>query len=210
MGLRRSPEVDAVLLLDARARLANALDRSLDASRQVGLHHLDTPEYDGLIRRLEAFSDLPPWSPAAALPADEALRPLIKEEWARFRKRSVRPLIGPGARLEEPLMHEARKASKRARYAAEELVPVFGRKAARMAKAAARVQAVLGDYRDSVLTQRLLREVGEQGAGHPDQVDPLERLLALEAMWQDGFREDLERLLADSDRKALRRWLRPD
>lgn len=205
---RLSPDVDAVLVRDARARLAHALDRSLDASRQVGLHHLDTPEYDDLVRRLVAFCDLPPWSPAAALPADVTLRPVMREEWDRFRKKAVRPLTSSGGRLEEPLMHEARKASKRARYAAEELVPVFGSNAAKMAKAAARVQTVLGDYRDSVITQRLLREVGEQGADDSHRADPLEHLRALEARWQDGFPEDLARVLADADRKALRRWVR--
>lgn len=203
-----SGELDVDGAADARRRLWRVLDQSLEASRQAGVHHLDTPEYDALVRRLEAFVDLPPWSAAAGLPAEEVLRRVLRDEWARFRRAAVRAVTGPDDRWDEPRMHRARKAAKRARYVAEELEPMLGRKARKMAKAAARVQGTLGEYRDSVITQRLLGEVAGHGGVYAAGVEVVERLQLLETERLDGFRERLAEVLEAADRKSLRRWLR--
>ena len=112
---------------------------------------------------METFADLPPWRAPDGLSVDELLRPLLRQECSSPRK--GRKALGrrTGA-VQDERLHDARKAAKRARYVSEALVPVFGKKAKRMGKAAERVQGVLGDHQDRVLTCRVLAEAGEQAA----------------------------------------------
>jgi CHAD domain-containing protein len=49
------------------------------------------------------------------------------------------------------LLHDVRKAAKRARYAAETLSPVLGSSALALAASAKAVQSVLGDHHDAVV-----------------------------------------------------------
>ena len=56
--------------------------------------------------------------------------------------------------------HEARKASKRLRYAAEAATPVLGAPAKRLVKQVKHVQELLGDHQDAVVARPVLREIG--------------------------------------------------
>jgi CHAD domain-containing protein len=57
-------------------------------------------------------------------------------------------------------LHGARKAAKRARYAAEAAQPVIGRKAAtKQATKYQRLQDLLGEHQDSLLSAELLRRL---------------------------------------------------
>ena len=60
------------------------------------------------------------------------------------------------------MLHEARKAAKRARYAAEVAGPVAGKRAARFATRMKAVQSVLGDHHDAITAQAAAREIGVQ------------------------------------------------
>ena len=64
-------------------------------------------------------------------------------------------------------LHAARKAAKRVRYAAEALLPVYGKDARRFAKRIEDVQEVLGEHQDSVVIQPLLRELGPRPRSTP-------------------------------------------
>ena len=65
----------------------------------------------------------------------------------------------PGQPTDEAL-HQARKAAKRARYAAEAMAPAIGKKARRFAKQMKAVQSVLGDHQDAVIARDIDRELG--------------------------------------------------
>jgi CHAD domain-containing protein len=54
-------------------------------------------------------------------------------------------------------LHQVRIRAKRVRYAAEALVPVFGKPARRFAGRAAELQTVLGEHQDAVMTVAWLR-----------------------------------------------------
>lgn len=54
--------------------------------------------------------------------------------------------------------HAVRIRAKRARYAAEAVAPVYGRRARRFARAVADVQSVLGDHHDTAVAEDWLRE----------------------------------------------------
>jgi CHAD domain-containing protein len=71
--------------------------------------------------------------------------------------------VPPGRDLEVAL-HEARKAAKRARYAAEVLRPVTGRQARRFARRMKRLQSVLGEHQDAVITRQCLRDLAVRAA----------------------------------------------
>ncbi|QWZ08783.1 CHAD domain-containing protein [Nocardioides panacis] len=200
-------EADDLDVAGTRERLSRRLEESYEASRQASIEHLDSPEYDAFVRHLEAFVDLPAWTDAARGRAEKVLRPLLRAEWSRFRKRTQRALTGTPGPEQDVRMHDARKSAKRARYVAESLVPLFGRRARRLGKAAERVQVVLGDHQDCVLTQRVLREVGEQAFRDGENPFLLGRLQAREAAAAADLRADFTRVAAAADRPSLRRWL---
>ena len=117
--------------------LAGLIDEADVESWKYTLEQLNRPSYDAFTRSLEHFADMPPWLPAADQAAEEVLRPLLADEWSRFRRSVDRTMQSAPADLEHQL-HQTRKASKRARYVAESMVVVFGRKAKRLAKALSR------------------------------------------------------------------------
>jgi CHAD domain-containing protein len=109
--------------------------------------------YLGLLDRLVNAARVPVVTPSAEIPASDAADAILERPWKRFRK-AVRKL-GPEPSDEQ--LHRVRIRAKRTRYAAEALEPVLGKEIRRFAKAAARVQEVLGDHQDAVVTQGWLR-----------------------------------------------------
>lgn len=65
----------------------------------------------------------------------------------------------PGAHDRDTAIHEARKATKRARYAAEAAVPALGSAASRQAAQAKELQQLLGDHHDSVVARAVLLDL---------------------------------------------------
>ena len=65
----------------------------------------------------------------------------------------------PDAPSRQSAEHEARKAAKRVRYAAEAAVPVAGEPARQLARAAEEVQEALGRRQDAVVAQAVLADL---------------------------------------------------
>jgi CHAD domain-containing protein len=57
-------------------------------------------------------------------------------------------------------LHNARKATKQLRYAAEVAVPAIGKPADRTRRRARAVTKVLGEHQDTVVTRPILRDLG--------------------------------------------------
>lgn len=142
------------------SRLDDALrSRARDAHRRT-LEALESKRWLALAEAVAALVEHPPWRADADGTAGELLLPLVRRELRRTRRRLERAgAAAPGARRDE-LLHQARKAAKRARYAVESLEPAAGAPAARLARPLERVQAVLGEHRDAVVAQPVLRELG--------------------------------------------------
>lgn len=200
-------EPDAVDVTRVRSTLVELLDSTARANTILSLAYFDDPAYDAFVRRLDRFADLPPWAPAASEPAAPVLRDLLKAEWKRFRRAGSDALAAPRDEAGDALLHTARKAAKRARYVTETLVPVFGRRANRLAKAAARVQEVLGEHQDCALTRDYLAGPALEAIPDADDRFVLGRLHAREEATSERLRDDYSRLFLAADRKALRRWL---
>jgi CHAD domain-containing protein len=67
-------------------------------------------------------------------------------------------------------LHKARKAGKRARYAAELARPVLGKKKAKNSiRGYQELQDILGEHQDGVVAADLLRRIAAGTAGHPDE-----------------------------------------
>jgi CHAD domain-containing protein len=142
-----TPDAAAVgALLDAGGPATDAVQRLLDGP-------LYRPTMAALEQRAAALPDVPP---------DQAW-PLLAAEWRRLKRRVEAARTTTGEE-HVALLHRARKAAKRARYAAETLAPVYGERAHRIADLARGVQDALGDQRDTVLVRARLRALAEQ---HP-------------------------------------------
>ena len=71
-----------------------------------------------------------------------------------------RALAAPPGQDRDVAFHQARKAAKRARYAAEAVAAVAGKDAGRLARQLKKVQTVLGDHQDTVIARQLERRLG--------------------------------------------------
>ena len=166
---------------DVQRRVERELGIRLDAGYRKTQEVLLTDRYFRLLDDLEDFRDHAPVRPAASAPAGKAARKLVGRSAKRLRrahKAASRAKDGagekPGMELKEPTaqetaLHQVRKDAKRLRHAAETVDPVFGKRAARLAKAAHKQQKILGDHHDSVMARVFLGKL----AGGPDLPEPV-------------------------------------
>jgi CHAD domain-containing protein len=136
-----------------------------DARREL-LEALDSERYRELRAELGRLLDSPPLTPEAAEPAGRALPQAVRSATRRTNRRMRRARRAPAGHPRDTALHEARKAAKRARYAAEVAEPALGRKRGRKAhrfvKRMKNVQSVLGDHQDAVLARAAARDIGVQ------------------------------------------------
>ena len=183
LGSARDPEVihdrlrellakepDALVFGPAAQRIDTELDTASAAGRQAVLEALDSDRYATLLSRLEKLAAAPPLTAKAAADARKTMRKLVSKDTQRLR-RTVRELKeqpdggsearpAPTGPAHDAGLHEVRKAAKRLRYAAEAAEPVAGKKAAKMAERAHKIQQILGLHQDSVVARNLLADLG--------------------------------------------------
>lgn len=149
------PERDAKAVAGFLRRLADTREQA----RVTLLVALGTDRYTALLDALVDAARRPPCLPAADGRAGDVLPGLVRKPWKRLRK-AVRKLDD-----DPPVtaLHKVRIQAKRCRYAAEAAAPVTGKPAARLAKALARLQDVLGEVQDATVAEAWLREAGESG-----------------------------------------------
>ncbi|SCD95490.1 CHAD domain-containing protein, partial [Streptomyces sp. SolWspMP-sol7th] len=111
----------------------------------------------------------PPLRPAAMRPAPRHFRKAVRKERRRSRKLLARALALPHGPARDVALHEARKKTKRLRYAAESARPVLGKPAKRLTREAKALTSLLGDHHDGVEARAVLLRIaaGAQTAGEP-------------------------------------------
>ncbi|MEO3754906.1 CYTH and CHAD domain-containing protein [Streptomyces sp. B6B3] len=182
LGLERDREVMAERLsarlaeLPPRLRLG-PLDQRLSADtrtrraeiRERVLATLDGPRYLDLLDTLDGLLAAPPLRGAATSPAREVLADVVRRDRDRLRARLRTAETAPAGTERDVALHEARKAAKRARYAAEAALPVLGSSAEKKRKRFKGVQQALGEHQDSVLARAELLRLADQAqqAGEP-------------------------------------------
>ncbi|WP_323095700.1 CHAD domain-containing protein [Intrasporangium sp. YIM S08009] len=143
--------------------LTRALEQDLESRRPHVLEVLASRRYRSALAGLEALAADPPLTARAADPARRVARRRIRQEGARFDRLAREALAEPDTDGRAALLHDARKAAKRLRYAAEAAAPVTGRRVVRIAEAAEHVQEVLGEHHDTVATRVAVAEVARAG-----------------------------------------------
>ncbi|MER7106130.1 CYTH and CHAD domain-containing protein [Streptomyces sp. NPDC000229] len=163
---RLTARIDAVpvtlLLGPVRGRLRAWAGAGRAGSRARTLAVLDSERYAALLDALHTLLADPPLRPAARKDAVAVLPRAILKDYERLAARIDRALALPAGHDRDVALHEARKAAKRARYAAEAAAPVLGRPAKRFVKRVKAVQKVLGDHQDSVVARDTLRDLAIQ------------------------------------------------
>ncbi|MDK0519434.1 CHAD domain-containing protein [Streptomyces sp. ML-6] len=159
----RLDELPRTLLLGpvrGRLRIRSAARRADSRRRTVAV--LDGKRYLALLESLDALLANPPLLPAASSAPGRALPRALLKEYGRLAKRVGRALDLPPGHDRDLALHEARKAAKRTRYAAEAARPALGKPAKRFAKRMKAVQSLLGDHQDSVVAREALRTLAAQ------------------------------------------------
>jgi CHAD domain-containing protein len=122
---------------------------------------MDSDRYRSVLRAAEE------WASEPMLRADVDLDDLLRH--TRKAQRSARKRLKKALAADSTeLLHRARKAVKRARYATELTAPVAGKSASKRVKVYKRVQDALGEHQDSVIAAATLRRLGA-AATAPDQ-----------------------------------------
>jgi len=143
----------ALVVGPVQARITAQFAAELTQARQTALGALEGQRYLRLLDDLAALLADPPLAPRAARQAGKALAKPVRRA-ARRLQRALDAV--PGAEDGDTAIHEARKATKRARYAAEAAVPALGSTASRHAAQAKELQQLLGDHHDSVVARTVL------------------------------------------------------
>ncbi|MFC7468072.1 CHAD domain-containing protein [Actinomadura keratinilytica] len=161
---------DATLVLGpapARLRL-HSTPRATEARDRVRAA-LDSPRHLALLTTLARLATDPPLRPAAHRPARKVLPAGLARDHRRLATRLDHALALPPGPGRDHALHQARKAAKRARYAAEAARPALGKPAKRYRKHVKAVQQLLGVHQDSVVAREALRQLAVEahGAGSP-------------------------------------------
>ncbi len=215
LGTARDAEVVRRTLLDlltddgAPAAVLRGADRALTAARRRALAELvgalSSGRYLALLGGLDALVANPPLAAKAGRPIASVAPHCLVLAHACVARRIERAHAAPPGPHRDHLLHQARKAAKRARYAAELVVPVYGRDAQRYAKALERVQSALGDHQDDVVARDRLHELAARSTS-PRAVFAYGRLHALERPLAEADERRAERAWRAAARPRLRAW----
>ncbi|MBO0864450.1 MAG: CYTH and CHAD domain-containing protein, partial [Mycobacterium sp.] len=156
---------EELILGPVRSRIRNEL-QSIEGPARTRLRKaMDSERYLAIMAVLRKWRTDPPVNP------DTTTAKLIAKA-RRARRKADRRLAAAVTEGDDAMLHQARKAAKRARYAAELVKPVRGgKKEKRIIKHYKGIQSVLGDHQDTVVASAALRRmalaagttVGENG-----------------------------------------------
>jgi CHAD domain-containing protein len=142
---------------------------------------------------------------AGARPATDVLVPFVANDLRRVRRRAAELDSDRDVDRDE-LVHELRKATKRARYTSALLVPTLGKPALKLGHRLQRLQDVLGERQDSAVarallgdvlnekrldtsTQRVVRQLAAREEAHTTELDTRVPALVRKALKRGRFLE---------------------
>jgi CHAD domain-containing protein len=130
-----------------------------DETHRRTLDALESPRYLALLDTLATLVQKPPLRAKAGGKADKVMAKAVLKEFHRLAERVDDALSLPPGDEREAALHNARKAAKRVRYAAEAARGAVGKPAKRLGRSVKAVQSVLGDHHDSVVARATLRDL---------------------------------------------------
>jgi CHAD domain-containing protein len=188
-------------------RMDEEMREEYERARERMLDELGSDRYYDLLDRLAGLADNPPWTEKASEPIDSALRARVRHDYKRLAGRVDGADEAEDPDEREHRLHEARKAAKRVRYAAETLTDVYGTHAKKFVRAMKRVQSRLGEHHDAYVTQERLRELGDEAAGTGDNAFVFGVLHAREENALLETESHFIREWSKASKKKRRRWL---
>jgi CHAD domain-containing protein len=200
-------ESDAAALGPVAEGAAAELDGAYRTAHDRVLAELDGDRYHDLLMALDALVTSPPLTERAAVATRKVLPGLVARSYAQVRDLVEEAAAKPAGAEREELLHDARKAAKRARYAGESVSVVFGKDALAFAAAMEGVQEALGEFQDSLLTRERLQQLALHTPS-PAVAFVYGRLHALEEARAAGSQEHFETAWKAAGRKSVHRWLR--
>lgn len=142
------------------ARIDSELSARYRQAHDAVLVELDGSRYLSLVEALEELVAKPPFTPRAALPAYKEIRKVVRRTLRRVERAVAALEAQAGGEERDLLLHEVRKAAKRARYAGEAVVAFVGEPAEDYAELMEGLQEILGTHQDSVVARAELRGMG--------------------------------------------------
>ncbi|GAA3206888.1 CHAD domain-containing protein [Microbacterium terregens] len=131
-----------------------------------------------LYAEVARWHDDPPFDVGSDRPADRALQKIEKTDARlRTRLRRARAASAAGDPAATALLHSARKAGKRHRYAIELAEPVMGAGAVYAIERSKALQDALGEHQDAVVALAFLRRLDGEGR-HGEAATALSDLIA--------------------------------
>ncbi|HEY5032167.1 MAG TPA: CYTH and CHAD domain-containing protein [Actinomycetes bacterium] len=195
---------DARDISAAMSVVRRAFDDERDRARAEVHEAMASARYLTLLDALVDGANHPRLTAAASSSCDRVLPPLVTKAWHRL-ARDAQRLDLDGS---DDSWHEVRIAGKRARYAAEALVPVFGEPAKLFSKNLERVTELLGEHQDAVVAADTTRRLagGRRVTGTTGFV--LGLLHESERAAVTAARREFVRVWPEVSHKRQRAWLR--
>ncbi|MDJ0395608.1 CYTH and CHAD domain-containing protein [Rhodococcus sp. G-MC3] len=148
---------DHLVLGPVAARIENDLLAEQIRFRAVVAAELDGDRYRALLAEMAAWSRELPASEGATKIGEDDLDRMARKAGKKAGKRVAAAIDGGN----DEALHRARKAAKRARYAAELVKPIVGKKEAKLRIARYKgIQEILGEHQDSVVAAHTLLLLG--------------------------------------------------
>jgi CHAD domain-containing protein len=146
------------------ARINREMRERYRQAHAQAMETMGSQRYFALLDRLDDLAAGPPFTDLAQGRACDVLPDRVRRDWNRLERQVaiVAETDDPTERADR--LHDARKAAKRARYAAEPLSRLYRRDTRRFVKAAKELQSVLGEHHDSIVTQERLYELADRAA----------------------------------------------
>ena len=224
MALLLGEARDAEVLRDRIRDLAGGEDpRLLDRGTIASAHHelarryrdnherlvreLGSARYAALLDGLERLATDPPFAPGDVDLNAGALRTHVRHDWKRLARAVARTEKVLDVETRQRRLHEVRKAAKRARYAAEPLVPSYGPDADRFVTAVEEIQESLGDLNDAVVSLHELQLLATDASARGHDTFTPDLLRAREQEAADESEVRFETAWRKARRKQVLHWL---
>ena len=199
---------ETLLLGPAAARLHVWSTAHGIESRERVLAALDSERYAALLESIDALLADPPLRKAAGHAPGKELPRAVLKDYERLAARVAHAFEQPPGHDRDVATHEARKAAKRARYAAAAARPALGKPAKKFAKRMKAVQSVLGDHQDSVVARETLRTLAVQAHAAGETAFTWGLLYGEEEASAAGRERELPQVWARASRPRLRSALK--
>ena len=220
LGGARDREVLESRLFSAIRKLPGDLDRAaafvvvqdhLEAALTTAHAQIDktmqSTRYLNLLDALVEAADGPPTTEAAKARASQVLPPLVRKRWQKLAREAG--ALHDEVEGHDDHWHHTRITAKKARYAVEACVPVFGGPAKKLAKQLETVTELLGEHQDCAIAADTIRSLLNRDTG-PQAAFALGALYAGQRRRTQDIRQQFIESWPSISHNEWRAWLKAE